>query len=78
MEDCTLPVSTRREDEDESDGDVVPFQGLLRYERQVPVRQVSYYICGELKEPQYYTELFHAAHGQRNRPDLPAPELARW
>ena len=58
MEDCTLPVSTRREDEDESDGDVVPFQGLLRYERQVPVRQVSYYICGELKEPQYYTELF--------------------
>ena len=58
MEDCTLPVSTRREDEDESDGDVVPFQSLLRYERQVPVRQVSYYICGELKEPQYYTELF--------------------
>lgn len=58
MEDCTLPVSTRREDEDESDGDVVPFQGLLRYERQVPVRQLSYYICGELKEPQYYTELF--------------------
>ena len=58
MEDCTLPVSTRREDEDESDGDVVPFHGLLRYERQVPVRQVSYYICGELKEPQYYTELF--------------------
>ena len=53
-----MPVSTRREDEDESDGDVVPFQGLLRYERQVPVRQVSYYICGELKEPQYYTELF--------------------
>lgn len=58
MEDCTLPVATRREDEDESDGEVVPFQGLLRYERQVPVRQVSYYICGELKEPQYYTELF--------------------
>lgn len=53
-----MPVSTRREDEDECDGDVVPFQGLLRYERQVPVRQVSYYICGELKEPQYYTELF--------------------
>lgn len=53
-----MPVATRREDEDESDGEVVPFQGLLRYERQVPVRQVSYYICGELKEPQYYTELF--------------------
>ena len=59
MEDCTLPVSTRREDEDDGNGDIVPFQGLLRYERQVPVRQVSYYICGELKEPQYYTELFY-------------------
>ncbi len=59
MEDCTLPVATRRDDDDEADTDVVPFQGLLRYERQVPVRQVSYYICGELKEPQYYTELFY-------------------
>jgi ATP-dependent Clp protease protease subunit len=53
-----LPVATRREDEDGDDIEAVPFQGLLRYERQVPVRQVSYYICGELKEPQYYTELF--------------------
>ena len=54
-----MPVATRREDEDAMDDDTVPFQGLLRYERQVPVRQVSYYICGELKEPQYYTELFY-------------------
>mgnify|MGYP003450546207 FL=1 len=53
-----MPVATRREDEDGDDIEAVPFQGLLRYERQVPVRQVSYYICGELKEPQYYTELF--------------------
>ena len=45
---------------DDDDGDLLmPFQGLLRYERQVPVRQVSYYICGELKEPQLYTELFY-------------------
>ena len=54
-----MPVATRREDEDAMDDDTVPFQGLLRYKRQVPVRQVSYYICGELKEPQYYTELFY-------------------
>lgn len=35
------------------------FKGLVRYERQMPVSQVSYYICGEIVEPQYYTELFH-------------------
>lgn len=54
-----MPVAARREDEDAMNDDILPFQGLLRYERQVPVRQVSYYICGELKEPQYYTELFY-------------------
>lgn len=48
-----------RSDEDENGDLMMPFQGLLRYERQAPVRQVSYYICGELKEPQYYTELFY-------------------
>ncbi|NTV70500.1 MAG: Clp protease ClpP [Azonexaceae bacterium] len=36
-----------------------PFRGLIRYEQQLPVRQVSYYLCGELQEPQYYTELFY-------------------
>ena len=35
------------------------FRGLLRYERHVPVRQVSYYLSGEIVEPQYYTELFY-------------------
>lgn len=35
------------------------FRGLIRYERQVPIRQVSYYLCGEIQEPQYYTELFY-------------------
>ncbi len=35
------------------------FANLLRYERQAPVRQISYYICGEIQEPQYYTELFY-------------------
>ncbi len=36
-----------------------PFQGLVRYERQVPIHQVSYYLCGDIEEPQYYTELFY-------------------
>lgn len=36
-----------------------PFRGLIRYEQQLPVRQVSYYLCGEIHEPQYYTELFY-------------------
>ncbi|HEX5311858.1 Clp protease ClpP [Aquabacterium sp.] len=46
------------ESEEDGDSEVIQFKGLIRYERQVPVRQVSYYICGELKEPEYYTELF--------------------
>lgn len=36
-----------------------PFRGLIRYEQQLPVRQVSYYLCGDILEPQYYTELFY-------------------
>lgn len=35
-----------------------PFRGLIRYEQQLPVRQVSYYLCGDILDPQYYTELF--------------------
>ncbi len=46
------------ESEEDGDSEVIQFKGLIRFERQVPVRQVSYYICGELKEPEYYTELF--------------------
>lgn len=37
----------------------LPFRGMTRYEQQLPVRQVSYYLCGELREPEYYTELFY-------------------
>ncbi|WP_428825933.1 Clp protease ClpP [Azonexus sp. IMCC34842] len=46
------------------DDDILPeenaiFRGLTRYEQQLPVRQVSYYLCGDIREPQYYTELFY-------------------
>lgn len=46
-------------DDNEMSEEVVPFRGLVRYEQQLPVRQVSYYLCGEIREPQYYTELFY-------------------
>ena len=46
-------------DEESLTEDLVPFRGLIRYEQQLPVRQVAYYLCGEVREPQYYTELFY-------------------
>lgn len=52
------PVQARGADDD-GVVETVPFQGLIRFERQAPVRQVSYYISGELIEPQYYTELYY-------------------
>ncbi len=48
-----------RHDEDWPNEESAPFRGLLRYEQQLPVRQVAYYLCGEIEEPQYYTELFY-------------------
>ena len=39
--------------------ETAPFRGLIRYEQQSPIRQVSYYLCGEILEPQHYTEMFH-------------------
>lgn len=47
------------QDDDPLGEDAIPFRGLIRYEQQLPVRQVSYYLCGEIREPQYYTELFY-------------------
>jgi len=35
------------------------FRGLIKYERQSPVRQISYYISGNILESHYYTELFY-------------------
>lgn len=46
-------------DEETLTDDLMPFRGLIRYEQQLPVRQVAYYLCGEIREPQYYTELFY-------------------
>lgn len=35
------------------------FRGLLRYERQSVVREISYYISGNILESHYYTDLFY-------------------
>lgn len=35
------------------------FRGLLRYERQSTVRQISYYLSGNILESHYYTDLFY-------------------
>ena len=51
-------ASTHEPDE-ESTSENTPFRGLIRYERQSPIRQISYYLCGEILEPQYYTEMFY-------------------
>lgn len=45
---------------EEENGSVAePFHGLTRYERRSEVRQISYYLCGEILEPHHYTELFY-------------------
>jgi ATP-dependent Clp protease protease subunit len=51
-------TSNRNADE-EVLSDTVTFRGLMRYEQQSPMRQISYYLCGEILEPQYYTEMFY-------------------
>jgi ATP-dependent protease ClpP protease subunit len=51
--------SNTREPDEEVIVEAAPFRGLVRYEQQSPVRQVSYYLCGEILEPQHYTEMFY-------------------
>lgn len=49
----------RDRDDDQLPEESPLFRGLIRYEQQLPVRQVSYYLCGDIREPQHYTELFY-------------------
>ncbi len=50
---------TTPDTEEDSPAETIPFRGLIRYERQIPIHQISYYLCGDIQEPQYYTELFY-------------------
>ena len=51
--------TTAPDTDEDIPADAVPFRGLVRYERQMPIHQISYYLCGDILEPQYYTELFY-------------------
>lgn len=59
-----MPTPLNRNDQENqepesSEGEPGIFRGLARYESCAKVRQLSYYISGEIVEPHYYTELFH-------------------
>lgn len=51
--------TTGRNTDEDQDSETEIFRGLIRYERQLPIHQISYYLCGDIREPQYYTELFY-------------------
>ncbi len=55
-----LKTTVASEDSDDAqNSEIERFRGLIRYERQIPVSQVSYYLCGDIRDSHYYTELFY-------------------
>ncbi|WP_151446834.1 Clp protease ClpP [Lacisediminimonas profundi] len=59
-----MPTPSNRNNQESQEpespeGESGVFRGLARYESCAKVRQLSYYISGEIVEPNYYTELFH-------------------
>jgi ATP-dependent Clp protease, protease subunit len=58
-----MPHRPKMPDEEQLTEEGTVFKGLIRYEQQLPVRQISYYLSGEILEPQYYTELFNTLRG---------------
>lgn len=60
------------------DIEIIPFSGLIQYERQRPIRQVSYYFCGEIQAPQFYTEPFYTLRtASETGTSISTPEFAR-
>lgn len=51
--------STSPGDQEPEEPKVELFRGLIRYERQSPIRQISFYISGNILESHYYTDLFY-------------------
>lgn len=47
------------DDEDQDDLDLAAFDGMTRYERRTEIRQISYYLSGEIEQSNFYTELFY-------------------
>ena len=56
MSEKPIALPTEQEPDEQK---VELFRGLLRYERQSVVRQISYYISGNILESHYYTDLFY-------------------
>jgi len=52
-------TANNRDVDQDSVIETLAFKGLVRYEQQSPIREVSYYLCGDILEPQYYTEMFY-------------------
>jgi ATP-dependent protease ClpP protease subunit len=53
----TLSTSQTQQEPEEPKTEV--FRGLIRYERQSPIRQISFYLSGNILESHYYTDLFY-------------------
>ena len=55
-----MPVTPFTTDQpDKNDLELGLFEGMTRYERRTEIRQISYYICGNIVQASYYTELFY-------------------
>lgn len=54
-----MPSHPNRHNDDAAPSDDTVFRNLVRFEQQLPVREVSYYLCDDILEPHHYTELFY-------------------
>lgn len=43
---------------DREESNMDQFQGLARFEQTSEIRQISYYLCGNIQQSSYYAELF--------------------
>ena len=59
--------NTREPDEEVVVEATAPFRGLTRYEQQSPIRQVSYYLCGEILAPRHYPVTFYTLRTASHR-----------
>lgn len=46
-------------EQEQDDSTLEPFRGLNRYERRSEIRQISYYLSGDIQQSHYYNELFY-------------------
>lgn len=46
-------------EQEQGDPEFEPFRGLTRYERRSEIRQISYYLSGNIQQSHFYNELFY-------------------